>query len=183
MVCAPTILQLWLGVVPDHSVEFVRWTLVVGMLESLKMPTNTSIHATGNIKRFQAFEATYLLLIVPVCYVLLKLGAEPVSVFVVQAFFFLTVQFLRGWLVCPAIGMKISTYYKECLYKIFKVICIPSVISYVLIEKIYCVNDVITLLLDGTLCTVLSAISIYFIGLDADMRRKLVMFVKIKANN
>lgn len=178
MVCTPTILQLWLGVVPDHTVEFVRWTLVVGMLESLKMPTNTSIHATGNIKRFQTFEATYLLLIVPVCYVLLKLGAEPVSVFIVQAIFFLTVQFLRGWLVCPAIGMKVSTYYKDCLFKIFKVICLPIVISYALIDRIYCVNDVITLLLKCTLCSLLSVISIYFIGLDADMRGKFVVFVK-----
>lgn len=47
------ILHLWLGKVPDYTVNFVRIMLLVALNYTLSGPTLIAIHATGRIKRFQ----------------------------------------------------------------------------------------------------------------------------------
>lgn len=75
------ILNVWLKEVPDYAVTFVQLSLLVGIVEGLKEPLNTAIHATGRIKKFQIYEGGTLLLIVPVAYAVLKMGGDPNSVF------------------------------------------------------------------------------------------------------
>ena len=41
-------------------------------------------NATGNIKYYQIVEGSTLLLIIPIAYIVLKLGGNPISVFWVQ---------------------------------------------------------------------------------------------------
>lgn len=78
------ILDLWLVDVPQHTVQFIRITLVIAALEYMKFPILNGIHATGNIKKVQTVEGTVLLLIVPISYLLLKLGVQsPLLVFIV----------------------------------------------------------------------------------------------------
>lgn len=177
---APFILDIWLAEVPEYSVPFLRLTLIVGMLESLKMPMNTSMHATGNIKKLQLFEATSLLLIIPVSYIFLKLDYPPVSVFVVQAVFFLIAQFIRGVIVCPAIKMKPSTYFKDCLLKISVVMAVPSCLMYI-IELAIADLLVVTHFFVSCICSViLVCMSVLYIGLDRELRVKFFVYVKSK---
>lgn len=74
------ILRLWLKIVPEHTANFVRLILCCSVIDIFRNPMNTSIHATGDIKVFQIWEATTLLLIVPLAYLALKLGYPAESV-------------------------------------------------------------------------------------------------------
>lgn len=83
MLEAPLVLKWWLGIVPEHTINFLRLILCSSMLVALSNPLVVSVHATGKIKKFQAIEGTMLLCIVPIAYVLLKLfGIRPEYVFV-----------------------------------------------------------------------------------------------------
>ena len=70
---APLVLGWWLGIVPEHTVNFLRLILCSSMLATLSNPLIVSVHATGSIKKFQIVEGTMLLSIVPIAYLLLKL--------------------------------------------------------------------------------------------------------------
>lgn len=69
---ANQILEWWLGEIPDHTANFLRLTLWIGLLYTLSNPIIVSVHATGKIKYFQMIEGTMLLTIVPIAYLLLK---------------------------------------------------------------------------------------------------------------
>lgn len=177
---APFILEKWLSVVPEYSVSFLRLTLIVGMLESLKMPMNTSIHATGNIKKFQLFEATSLLLIVPISFLFLKLGYSPISVFVIQAVFFIIAQVIRGVIVCPAIHMLSATYFRECLLKIILVISIPSILMVLIENSLSVTNEWVHFFISCALSTIISISSIYLVGMDRKMKQKILSYINCK---
>lgn len=177
---ADTILMIWLGTVPEYAVVFVRLTLFIGLIESLRMPMNTAIHSTGNIKRFQIFEGGASLLILPIALVFLYLGFSPVSVFVVQLFMFIFIQIIRVVIVCPAIKMKKIKYFLEVVMPILKVVILPFVIVpmlkiYISFQSIY-----VNLVFYVFLTMVLSIICIYYIGLDKNMRNKVLCVIKEK---
>lgn len=118
------ILNLWLGEYPEHCIEFVRITLMIGLVGTFRMPIINSIHATGDIKRFQMIEATVLLLVVPVSYIALKSGiTSPEIVFIISLGIEFITQIIRVFLVMPKIHMKVSAYFK----KIF----LPAGISFI----------------------------------------------------
>ena len=80
---AEYILGLWLGNVPQYTVAFVRLTLVISTIESLKGSVLTSLHATGRIRKVQIIESCSLLMIVPISYLILKSGvAAPEFIYV-----------------------------------------------------------------------------------------------------
>ena len=104
-------LKLWLGIVPEHTVAFLRLVLITGLLYTLSNPIIVSVHATGRLKKFQIVEGTMLLSIVPIAYILLKFfGIRPEYVFVVHIVVELFTQYARLRIVLPMIGLRLGDY-------------------------------------------------------------------------
>ena len=78
------LLKLWLKQVPAYSVIFVRLILIRLLLTIIVNPLHTSIHATGKMKFYQLLTGSLTLLNIPVSYLLLCLGMEPTTVFLVD---------------------------------------------------------------------------------------------------
>lgn len=129
MFVAGFVLKLWLGIVPEHTVSFLRLILVASLLYTLANPIIVSVHATGKLKKFQLIEGTMLLTIVPIAYILLKFfGIQPEYVFAVHiAVEFLT-QYVRLRVVLPMIDMRLGSYYRQVLLPIFAVVVVTPVI-------------------------------------------------------
>ena len=71
------LLQLWLGVVPDHTVSFVRLSLLLGMCECFSHPLVTAMLATGRIRNYQLVVGGLQMLNLPISYLCLRWGAIP----------------------------------------------------------------------------------------------------------
>lgn len=116
---APYLLELWLHEVPAHTVAFVRITLAVTLVECLRDPLLSAIHATGRIRKFQLLEGGVLLLIVPLAYLMLRFSsAPPECVFVIYLGVEVLTQGVRMWLVLPQISLRLGNYAKEVLYPV-----------------------------------------------------------------
>ena len=50
---APTVLKVWLGIVPDYAVIFMRLVLLISLVNSFSSLLATAKGATGNIKSYQ----------------------------------------------------------------------------------------------------------------------------------
>ena len=110
------ILKIWLGIVPEHTANFVRIMLFVGMIEPLSVSLINAIHATGDIKKFQIYEGSVLLSIVPIAYVLLKVyHITPEAVMWVYFGVVLITQGIRIWIVLPKVSMKYSVYIQRVI--------------------------------------------------------------------
>lgn len=126
------ILSLWLGIVPEYTVSFIRIILVTTIVIALSNPVIVSIHATGRIKRFQTYEGTILLTILPVAYIFLKAGFPPKTVFIVHLFIEIITQTARVWIICPMINMRKRDYLRNVIYPIVKVTICATVIPVLL---------------------------------------------------
>lgn len=176
----PYILRIWLGTVPDETVIFVRLTLIIGIIDALRVPMNTSAHATDRIKKYQLFEGTTLLLIVPISYYFLRLGYPPVTAFIVQLTVFIVVQCIRVFIVCPMIKMTKVLYLKKIVIDSLKVI-IPSMTIPLLLEYLHLFKS--ESIQFTTVCLVSflwTATCIYYIGLDTPMRKKCISKIRSK---
>ena len=175
------ILQLWLKIVPEHTANFVRLILCCSVIDIFRNPMNTSIHATGKIKVFQIWEATTLLLIVPLAYVALKMGYPAESVFVVQLIVFIIVQAERVFIVCPRIKMKKSFYATKLLVPSIKVLIASLIVPIILcvvwpIQK----ENYIQLVVYLVLIAISTSSIVYFIGLAGNEKAKIRQIVKNK---
>lgn len=78
-----SVLELWLGKVPQYAVDFTRLILIISLLNTMSRPLMTSIHATGNIKKLQIVESLILICIVPLAYIALKMELPFYCIYVV----------------------------------------------------------------------------------------------------
>jgi O-antigen/teichoic acid export membrane protein len=117
LLCADSILKLWLGVVPAYTVGLVRIMLIGCLLQPLSNAIISAIHATGDIKKFQIYEGTTLLLVVPIAYILLRwFNITPEMVMLVYVAIEILAQCIRIWIVLPKIRMDYSLYFKKAIY-------------------------------------------------------------------
>lgn len=126
---APLVLKWWLGIVPEHTVNFLRLVLCSSVLTTLSYPLVVSVHATGHLKKFQLVEGTMLLSIVPVAYLLLKFfGIRPEYVFCVHIVVEFFTQIARMRIVLPMISMRVSRYVTDVTVPIIKVLVIAPLL-------------------------------------------------------
>lgn len=160
---APLVLKWWLGIVPEHTVNFLRLILCSSMLIALSNPLVVSVHATGKIKKFQVIEGTMLLCIVPIAYVLLKFfDIRPEYVFCVHIAVEILTQYVRVRIVLPMISMKCIDYFKEVIVPIIKVIVITPILP--LIAYNYIGQSVITFFIICFISVICVLGGVYYLG-------------------
>lgn len=172
---ADFVLKLWLGIVPEHTVNFLQLILIVSLLCTLSNPIIVSVHATGRLKKFQLIEGTMLLSIVPISYILLKyFSVQPEYVFIIHIVVELFTQYARLRIALPMIGMRFSIYLKSVIKPILLVTFLSPWLSY--IAKITIQGEWASFI---TICIV-SVLSlcglVYFIGCTSTER----LFIKNK---
>ena len=177
LLCIDSILKLWLGIVPEHTANFVYIILFTGLLNPLKNALIQGIHATGDIRKFQIYEGTTLLTVVPIAYILLKtLHISPEMVLIVYLCVALVTQGVRVWIVLPKIGMKRSIYFKETILPlIFPLVAMLVPLFYVnLGTNITFINIIIYC---GCACLYMLTV-IFLLGLNYSERLYVLNYIK-----
>lgn len=183
MLEAPLVLRWWLGIVPEHTENFLRLILCASMLSTLSNPLLVSVHATGNLKRFQLIEGTMLLSIVPIAYLLLKLfGIRPEYVFCVHIAVELCTQYARMRIVLPMIAMRISHYVRSVVWPIVKVVLASPIVPLMVYLSLR--QSVASFLLVCTVSVFSLCLAVYYLGCSRSEREslKVVVLAKIKMN-
>lgn len=116
----PVILKLWLKTVPEYTVAFVRILLGIVIVDSMARPLMTAAAATGDVRKYQSIIGGILLSIVPIAYIVLKLGGNPKSVYIVHLSVSIFAFMVRLLIIRPMINLSIK--------KFFKSVIVPSII-------------------------------------------------------
>lgn len=168
MIEAPVILRLWLSTVPDWTASFLRLMLVVVIVDSVANPLMTSAAATGRIKLYQSVLGSIQLLIVPVAYVVLRMGGEPNSVFVVHICICLIAFAVRLFIVRGMIGLSIKKYLMEVCVKSGVVTVVATVLPLTLYFSM--TNSLLSAIVVVFVSLGSVAVSAYAIGLTKSER-------------
>lgn len=177
LICIHPILKLWLGVVPEYTSNFVCVMLLIGMIQPLRSALITGIHATGDIRKFQIFEGTSLLTVVPISYVLLKLyHISPEMVMIVYLCVEIITQCIRVWIVLPKIEMKYMDYFQKSI--------LPLLLPFsIILFCMYCFSisqdiSIIRLFVVLMLTFIFTIFCIYILGLNKKERNYIKSFIK-----
>lgn len=169
---AKPLLTLWLKIVPDWTVTFLRIMLCITLVDSVANPLMVSSAATGKVKLYQSVIGGTMLSIVPIAYFCLKFGCNPSSVFVVHLSLCLITFIMRLFIIKPMIKLSIRAYLKNVIVICFIVgffsIILPLSMYILLDDTIK--NEIIIMLFACICCLT----SVFFIGLTSNERKFVI---------
>lgn len=127
------ILKLWLGIVPENTVIFLRIILCTSLIYSIANPMITANQATGIVKTYQLVIGLLLMFILPISYICLRLGFPAYVVFLVHLVMELCCQIARMLLLRKTIFLSIKDY----IYNIYIPIATVTIISIIVPLLVY----------------------------------------------
>lgn len=176
----PYVLNLWLKECPDYTVIFVNLTLIYGLITVLSNTITTVILASGNIKTNALLIGGLRILILPLCYIFLKMGFEPYYAYYVVIGIDVVSLFTRLYIVKSLTGAPLSRFVKNVLYYTLLVAVIVLIINHfgsALFE-----DSLLPFLLYCMVSTILSGVIIFYIGMTKQERQGVLSLVKSKIN-
>lgn len=183
---AETILEIWLKNVPDYTVQFVRLLLIISLCNVAAVPLQTAAAATGKVRKYQSVVGGILLAIVPIAYVVLKMGGSPISVYIVYLVICLVAIMARLLIVSPLISLSIRDYFIKmvlrCLVVLFPTFGIVSII------KLFMPQGLLYTAIMILTCVLFSLLFAYLIGMNRGERlfvneKIRLVLNKIKSND
>lgn len=121
-----TILGLWLKEVPENTNIFVCLMLCISMVDAVSNPFMTASAATGRVKVYQSVIGGILLSIVPIAYIVLRLGAEPYAVFIVHLVVAISAFIARIFIIRNMIKLSVREYILKAMLPCVSV-ALPSI--------------------------------------------------------
>ena len=166
-----TILELWLKIVPEHTIMFTRLILIFTMCEAISGPLITAMLATGNIKKYQIIVGGTNLLNLPISYILFKwVGFDDFPEITMYVVILLSVVCLsqRLYLLRDMIGLDAKAFCTKVLFNIILV----SVLSllFPLTFHVVFYEGVMFSLLNIILSLISCSLVIYYIGCNKNER-------------
>lgn len=109
------ILSIWLKIVPDYTIIFVRLVLIFAMCESISNPLITAMLATGSIRNYQIVVGGMQMMNFPISYILLERGYAPEITLYVAIGISLCCLALRLFMLRSMIQLPVRSYMKNVL--------------------------------------------------------------------
>lgn len=178
------VLNFWLGQCPEHTPTFMRIIMIQSLFKTIGTPTITAMHATGHMKEVNCTVAVILLMIVPVSYILFKLGFSPEMVMAANVIPWIIVPFIRVFLVNKFSGghFPIFHFLTNVYLKTIALAILMFVFPYTIRFFIGFQQDWLRVLIVTLVSFAISGLIIYFIGLGRNMRyilyKKVMMYLK-----
>lgn len=171
------VLELWLKEVPKYTNIFVCLMLCISMVDAVSNPFMTASAATGRVRIYQSVVGGILLMIVPLAYISLKLGAEPYAVFIVHLIIAIIAFITRIIIIHKMIKMSIREYFIKaiipCVYVAF-----PSVLISLAVKYIF-PNDLQYAVFVAFISLIVVSLSSFILGLTISERQ----FILSKISN
>ena len=171
------ILHIWLGdIVPAHTATFVVLVIMTSFMNNLNAPLSNVVYATGKMRNYEVTFSTINLLIIPISYIALYLGAPPEAAFI--TYFIMTIFVQLGCLLVirTLIAISITEYFKKLILPIFIIILTSLPIIWGVNSQIC--PGWIRILCDFVLLFAISAPLFYTLSLDNTEKEILRSFTK-----
>lgn len=170
------ILMLWLKIVPDHTVVFLRLTIVGSMINVLGNTGYTACMATGTIRRYVLWITPISCLVLPFTWIAFNLGFPAESSYIIFIVVYALVEGIRLVLMKEMLNFPPLMFMKDVIMKVAIVTCIAILCPFVVI---FLMDSSFVRLVISVLVGLLSVVvSVYFCGLTKN--EQLMISQKIR---
>lgn len=175
------ILTLWLKIVPDHAVMFLRLTIIGSMINMLGNTGYTACMATGTVRRYVIWISSVGCLVFPLTWICFKLGMAPESTYVVFILVYALVDTVRLYIMKGLLGFPPMMFVKEVIMKIILVTAVAAILPSLIVTVM---NPGVGRLSVTLLVSVLgSMLSTFYLGLSTHERATIVKNLKNTIHN
>lgn len=168
---ASYILNLWLGIVPEHTVAFVQLVLIFAMSESLANPLVTAMLATGRIRNYQLVVGGLQMMNLPLSYILLRCGYPPESVLIVAIFISVCCEMSRLYMLRNMIQLSMRSFLREVYFNVIGVSLVSAMLPLVLFFIMP--NNFLGFVVNCVVCLLSTILVILYLGLKKGERQMI----------
>ena len=161
-ICCPEILRIWLGQVPDYTVQFCRLMIVFSLIEALQGPLWVSVQATGRIRNYQLLMSFFIFSNLPIAYIALKFFKSPELVLVIRVLVNVITSIVRILYIRRLYTFPVFRYLKEVISIAGIVTLLSFPIPYIVYHSIPTWYGLLSSISLALICTI---ITVYIIGL------------------
>lgn len=137
------ILKIWLKTVPEYTTVFIKFTILIGIIESTSSSIMTVVRAIGHMKIYQIVISNILMLSIPIIYILLKFYPEPIIAYIIWLNMVIIAQVFRIVLLNKMMKFQWKRFLQE-VYIRGGVVVIGGAIIPILLKRVFEVYDLIT---------------------------------------
>ena len=171
------LLTIWLKTVPADAVIFTRWMIGISLIYTIANPCVIANQATGKVKVYQTVVGGILLMILPISWVVLKLGAPAYSVFIVHFCVESIAQFARMYMLRKLIDLPMKAYLRHIYLPVLMVVVLSFIFPYYVHSQLP--DGLMRFLVVGFTCVFSVGVTAFIVGLTKDERN----FILNKALN
>ena len=174
---------IWLKEVPQYAVVFCQLSIIYNWISILFRPVVSAINATGQVKYISIVNGTIYILVLPVSYVLLKMGFGPTIPFILNIVFLLLGHTVFTMIIVKRI-MPFFEIRKFFIQVFLRCACIMS-LSTPLPLLLHCIieDGIVRFIIVCFVSVVWTACVIYLLGINKEERSLLNNFVSRKIIN
>lgn len=176
------LLTLWLKNVPENAVVFTQIMICISLIYTTANPCVVANQATGKVKLYQIVVGGILLTILPISYIVLKLGAPAYSVFIVHFCVESVAQFSRMFMLRKLIKLPLWQYLKNIYIPIVCTIVVAVICP--LLVHLQMEEGWLRFIAVGFTCVASVGLSAFFIGFTKHERQffwdKALRILKIR---
>ncbi|UVQ22999.1 hypothetical protein NXX60_01215 [Bacteroides thetaiotaomicron] len=171
------ILKIWLKTVPEYTTVFIKFTILIGIIESTSSSIMTVVRAIGHMKIYQIVISNILMLSIPIIYILLKFYPEPIIAYIIWLNMVIIAQVFRIVLLNKMMKFQWKRFLQE-VYIRGGVVVIGGAIIPILLKRVFEVYDLITFIFYVIICMLSASLAIFIIGLQKKDKKMLFDFLK-----
>lgn len=124
------VLDIWLKTnIPQHTTTFTKLTIIAMMIGVLNTPITQVIHASGQMKKYQIVTSIIICSILPISWILLKLGYDATSVFIVTIIIMAINQIASLHVLYSIFKFNVQRYIKEVILTCIMLTIAPFLIT------------------------------------------------------
>ncbi len=172
------VLSLWLGEYPLHTEELAILIFIGLLISCLSGPLWVSIYATGRIKYYQISVSIVALSILPITYVLGRLGGSPEAIYTVRASNFLFVLLLQLFFLKKYISMNIKDFCSSVLLPVIMLLALTIGCYYIIQLYISPACDFISLVYQSAMYVAIIGLLVWLLGLSKAEKQQLIAIVR-----
>ena len=156
------LLTVWLKNVPDNAAIFTQIMICISLIYTTSNPCVIANQATGKVKVYQIVVGGILLTILPISYIVLKLGAPVYSVFIVHFCVEVVAQFSRMFILRKLINLPLWQYMKNIYIPIICTVAVAVILPIVVHMQFQ--EGWLRFIVVGFTCVLSVGLSAFFIG-------------------
>lgn len=158
------ILYLWLGQVPEYTVQICILIIILQLLECMSSPLYTTIFAIGKIKTYQLVVAILRTLSVISAFAICYLNIEPYMIYLMPCIIAGLLLMYRVWFVHKEIAMPVSMFIQLVVYPVLSV-CILTIVPLLVYKHYLSIeSSILRLIIETCSITMVTVMAIFSIG-------------------